>query len=227
MGNYDVLYCMKYFYFVCRIHFKSIKGKIPINHSKSSNRVPPRNIYLNPLIFYSAISALSATWCNYNWEEKDYSRSEQCGEISFRSHTIFKSKKFWTPSCIRHLSFWAIYPRRPSVSSGHTCLSGHSPSSLIFAEFHFQFIFKIILFLPLHRSSGSPWSFYVTKLWHFQIKWAWAQRIVVKFCLSTCGRLFKIDCAKMWWGRVYWSGIIRFGLSFLLLKGWGGERDQD
>ena len=112
MGNYDELDCMKYFYFVCRIHFKSIKGKIPINHSKSSNRVPPRNIYLNPLIFYSAISALSATWCNYNWEEKDYSRSEQCGEISFRSHTIFKSKKFWTPSCIRHLSSWAIYPRR-------------------------------------------------------------------------------------------------------------------
>ena len=27
----------------------NLKGKIPVNHSKSSNRVPSRNIYLNPL----------------------------------------------------------------------------------------------------------------------------------------------------------------------------------
>ena len=58
---------------------------------------------------------------------------------------------------------WHIFVRS-SVSSGHTCLSGHCPS-LIFAEFHFQFIFKIILYSPLHRSSGFPWSFYVIRFW--------------------------------------------------------------
>ena len=112
---------------------------------------------------------------------------------------------------------WHIFVRS-SVSSGHTCLSGHCPS-LIFAEFHFQFIFKIILYSPLHRSSGFPWSFYVIRFWLSNQIGLGPANCSQVLPLNLWKTFFKIDWAKMWWGRVYLSCIIRFGLSLLLLKG--------
>ena len=78
---------------------------------------------------------------------------------------------------------WHIFVRS-SVSSGHTCLSGHCLQSFTFnlssKSSSIRLCIGARVFIDLFMWLGSG----------FQIKLAWAQRIAVKFCLSTCGRLF-------------------------------------